>query len=306
MNLANQALHPEYRNVCVVIPFYNRSEFLERLLDSVAAQTVIPQHIYIIDNGSCIAEIKEAYKLAQKFSSSLDISLVSTLKTGNANYARNLGLELSEQRFVAFLDSDDWWEEAHIEASLKVLAMSKRTGVYSGARTIRRFNSKLELSADVNSLPNPLSFLFENKHIAQTSSYILDKETLGRTSWDDKLKRHQDYDFFLQVYYNTNGWAFNNSTLTNVDWRAGGTRKISQFRSMIRFLNKWEDKFPRKSLENYLANQVVITSKSDASDLFTNFYRKKLKKLHPLAIENKLKICPLHIKIRKIISAMRR
>lgn len=40
------------RSVSVVVPFFNRAEFLERLLDSVGVQSYKVDRVYVVDNGS--------------------------------------------------------------------------------------------------------------------------------------------------------------------------------------------------------------------------------------------------------------
>jgi glycosyltransferase involved in cell wall biosynthesis len=265
--------------VSVVVPFYNRSSFLDRLIRSVTNQTMLPGQLFIIDNGSSIEESKAAWEIISRNKScDVEIIFVSTLNKSNANYARNLGIEISIAEYVAFLDSDDWWEPNHLENSIKILSNSRKPCIYSGA-IIHGESKWLNYSADVNNFRNPTEFLFSKSIlIAQTSSYIVKRKVIQdkEITWSVKLKRHQDYDFFLSVYYLSDGWCYSDSPTSNVDWKDGGTKKNFDFKSMIRFLDKWEGKFTKQALNNYLLNQILICRKTDPTDRYSRYYKKRL------------------------------
>lgn len=263
-------------SVTVVVPFYNRSRFLLRLIMSVKQQTMLPIRLLIIDNGSNFGEAQEAWNIiaAESLQTTMEILYLSTLKTGNANYARNLGLQLAKTEYVAFLDSDDWWEPNHLENSAAALHGSDRCAVYCGAIVHRERNS-VEWSSDVNLSPSPFNFLFVAKQMAQTSSFVVRRAALPTDVWDLKLKRHQDYDFFLKIHYKKGGWLFNSWPSVNIDWREGGAAKID-FRSMIRFLKKWETQFELAAQKTYLVEQVRQCHSRKAHKMYYRYYRRRI------------------------------
>lgn len=260
--------------VDVVIPFYNRPQLLERLFDSLLNQTVRPRKIFLIDNGSSFESVQFAYSLitSDKYED-LVVVLISTLQRGNANYARNLGLDISNSRYIAFLDSDDWWEPLHLEMSLTKLQSSIATGIYSGVK-VHGAGFDLNLSSDVNCYHTPFDFLFsKDRNIAQTSSYVIDSERLNNVRWDESLRRHQDYDFFLAVDYFSEGWVYNNSTNVNFDRVDSIVGRKFDFESMIAFLDKWRQCFSIPSLRYYLKEQLEICYIVDAEIYYKNYYR---------------------------------
>lgn len=267
-------------SVSVVVPFFNRSSFLERLISSILSQTLQPDQVFIVDNGSSMVEAERAWDVIRKFSADISFELifVSTMKKGNANYARNLGLHLARAKYVAFLDSDDWWESFHLKKSRDFLLSSGKAAVYSGG-IIHKESVFINYSADVNAFSSPLEFIFsKGRYLAQTSSYVVDKEALSSAGvvWNESLKRHQDYDFFLSIYYRTNGWFFSNIPAANVDWIEGGSKKKVNMMSMLRFLSIWEPRFPAKTLERYLSSQLLFCYHVKASDYYKNFYKRKI------------------------------
>ena len=89
--------------VSVVIPFYNSEATLARAIDSVLAQEDVELQILLIDNNSTdrSPEIASVYRDKHK-----QISLHKERQQG-ANHARNLGLSLSTNEWIQYLDADD-------------------------------------------------------------------------------------------------------------------------------------------------------------------------------------------------------
>ncbi|WP_047380312.1 glycosyltransferase [Cetobacterium sp. ZWU0022] len=91
----------------VIIPAYNVEKYIERCVKSVLNQTLKGIQIIIIDDGSKDSTSEICENLAEQ---NLNISY-KKVKNGGCSAARNLGLSLVENKYVAFLDSDDWIDE---------------------------------------------------------------------------------------------------------------------------------------------------------------------------------------------------
>ncbi len=92
-----------------VIPAYNREDTLERAVRSALDQTVPPDEIIIVDDGST----DETAVLAESFEA--PVRVIHQANAG-ASAARNLGAQQATSAWIAFLDSDDRWTRGHIEA----------------------------------------------------------------------------------------------------------------------------------------------------------------------------------------------
>lgn len=90
--------------VSVVIPTYNRAEYLSRAVNSVLAQSLEDFELIVVDDGS----EDETPFVVQQFCDSR-IRLLSLGRNCGANHARNIGIQAARGEWVAFLDSDDEW-----------------------------------------------------------------------------------------------------------------------------------------------------------------------------------------------------
>ena len=103
--------------VSIIIPVYNVSQYIERCLQSVEAQTMTELEVLLIDNCGTDDSIAkaEAFVVASK---RRDISwrFAATATNSGPSGARNLGLQLATGEYVAFLDADDWIEPEMYES----------------------------------------------------------------------------------------------------------------------------------------------------------------------------------------------
>jgi glycosyltransferase involved in cell wall biosynthesis len=97
--------------ISVIIPFKNRFHWLEEAVESVLLQSFKDYEIILVDDGS---------DADYNFLTNINDNRVRYVRQENRGpaAARNLGVELSTGRFVAFLDSDDLWLPNKLEVQL--------------------------------------------------------------------------------------------------------------------------------------------------------------------------------------------
>ncbi len=100
--------------ISIIIPVYNTKKYLERCIESVRNQTYKNLEIILVDDGSTdgTGDLCDEYK-------KLDSRIVVLHKeNGGQGTARNLGINVANGEYIAFVDSDDWieadmYEELH-------------------------------------------------------------------------------------------------------------------------------------------------------------------------------------------------
>ncbi|MEB2651835.1 glycosyltransferase family 2 protein [Pseudomonas siliginis] len=114
---------PSAVTVCVVIPLYNAAASIQRTLDSVCAQTRLPDKVIVVDDGSSDA----GPEIVRQYAAPFPIVLLQQPNQGPAS-ARNRGVFSAEETFIAFLDADDRWHPEKLQKQLALHAELTRQG----------------------------------------------------------------------------------------------------------------------------------------------------------------------------------
>lgn len=102
--------------VSIVIPTYNRARDLARALESVSRQSFTDWEVIVVDNHSS----DDTDAVVADFHDDR-IQLLKIHNQGVIAASRNLGLRQACGRYVAFLDSDDWWTTDKLAQSVRAL-----------------------------------------------------------------------------------------------------------------------------------------------------------------------------------------
>jgi glycosyltransferase involved in cell wall biosynthesis len=101
-------------SICAIIPAYNIADYIARAIDSVLAQTLQPDQIIVVDDGSTdnTADIIKSYG-----------SKVTYIYQQNAGLAasRNTGIKNTNCNWVAFLDGDDEWLPDNLKLQVEII-----------------------------------------------------------------------------------------------------------------------------------------------------------------------------------------
>ena len=92
----------------VIIPVYNGEKWIGATLRAVTRQTVVPQQIIVVDDGSHDGSLR----IAAEFPG---VKIVQNPQPGSPSRARNFGLLHAQAPLVAFLDQDDVWHPLHLQ-----------------------------------------------------------------------------------------------------------------------------------------------------------------------------------------------
>ncbi len=201
--------------VSVVIPSYNRFDYLLEALESVRAQNYSNLEVFVINDGST----QEEY-YSHKFDS--DIELIH-LKENQKNIhgfgpgaIRNFGTNKATGQFLAFLDDDDIWLKGKLELQITQMIsnnmlLSSTEGFYGEGRydessSYILYNRekyikdyiylyrKTEFIKD-NRLPNIWTSEFTNIwNCFITSSVVVERKLFQNLGSFRNLPRWADYD----------------------------------------------------------------------------------------------------------------
>lgn len=101
--------------ISIIIPLYNKGNYIRRTLDSVLAQTFADFEVIVVNDGSTDKgpEVVRQYRDPR-------IKLIDQVNAG-VSAARNRGIKEANCDWIAFLDADDEWLSCHLDNSKKIL-----------------------------------------------------------------------------------------------------------------------------------------------------------------------------------------
>lgn len=128
-------------SVGVVIAVYNGEAYLREQLESIAAQTVSPDHIWIRDDGSAdssIGVVEEFIRMHPELS-------VRFEKGQNLGFRDNFArlLEVAEDDWIFLCDQDDRWHPDKIEKMMNTALSHPETGVLASSFEFMHSDSQI-------------------------------------------------------------------------------------------------------------------------------------------------------------------
>jgi len=114
--------------ISIIMPTFNSKNFVCQAINSVINQTFQDWNLIIVDDASSDGT---AELIHNHYSEEKRITLVRLLTNQGAAAARNIGIKAAESRFIAFLDSDDYWEKEKLSAQLDAFSKTDACLIYS-------------------------------------------------------------------------------------------------------------------------------------------------------------------------------
>lgn len=103
--------------VTVIIPCYMATNTIDRAVESVMAQTMLPSEIILIDDASpddgLTSQALDAIRT--RYECKTCIKVIKMKKNGGPSVARNAGWDSAKEPYIAFLDADDSWHPKKLE-----------------------------------------------------------------------------------------------------------------------------------------------------------------------------------------------
>ncbi|RXE84395.1 glycosyltransferase family 2 protein [Pseudoalteromonas sp. A757] len=109
----------------VIIPLYNKSDCIERALQSVAAQKFQAAEIIVVDDGSTDDSVDKVKALNLE-----NLRVIQQANQGVSS-ARNNGVKHATSDYVAFLDADDEWSPFFLAKVSKLIHRFPEGGLYA-------------------------------------------------------------------------------------------------------------------------------------------------------------------------------
>lgn len=112
--------------VSIIIPTYNRTNYLKLTLDSIENQSFKDYEVLVIDDGTPGDDNLLLCKEYEK------VEYTKILNSGGPSKPRNVGIAKAIGKYIAFVDDDDTWLPSKLEKQVKILEENPDFGLVHG------------------------------------------------------------------------------------------------------------------------------------------------------------------------------
>lgn len=183
--------------VSVIIPLYNRFTTIKRCIESIIHQTIKPNEIIVVDDGSSDGSIDVVKSINCDY-----LKLICQNHRG-AQAARNLGIINATSEYVIFLDSDDEWLPDLLERMVSLAQKNCNSVIYSDG--IIELGGQRKVWQLPGKSGNLYSFLLEKQAptfdalLVKKDSLIniglLDENVVAYQEWETSIRLAKEYNF---------------------------------------------------------------------------------------------------------------
>ena len=184
--------------ISVIIPTYNRGNLLGNSIKSVLNQTYKNFEIIVVDDGST----DNTKSVVNQFKDER-IKYIKLTENRGSSYARNIGIQNSNGKYITFQDSDDVYYPDKLETQFKNIIYKKSNLDFCKIKVIFNdsFNyiyptygrEKIILNGNI------FNELISNGNFISTQAILVQKNFISKYLFDPYMPRLQDFDLILRM-----------------------------------------------------------------------------------------------------------
>lgn len=182
--------------VSVVIPCFRCADTIGDAVASVAAQTLLPAEVLLVDDCSGDGTVDALRALAADHPPGW-IKVIELATNGGPSAARNTGWNRAGQEYIAFLDADDTWAPRKLELQMAALRADPDIALIAHRMDVRARNlppPTLQLPARTSIIGRRQVLLYNP---FPTASVVLRRDLPQR--FDENFRRVEDFLLWVQI-----------------------------------------------------------------------------------------------------------
>ena len=182
----------------IIIPLYNKENFIVNTLNSVFSQTFNSYEIIIVNDGSTDTSVDKITRINDD-----RIKIIHQENQG-VSVARNKGIEMANAEYVCFLDADDYWYPNFLQTFYELIVKYNKESVFSAAFQVetqwKTFNAKYSILKEDNDLIVDFFDASQQECVLWTSCCIFHKSVFQKVGmFDSTIKIAQDTDLWIRI-----------------------------------------------------------------------------------------------------------
>jgi len=224
-------------NVSIVTPTFNSLKYIQKTANSVLNQTFKEWEWIIVDDLSTDGTREYLEDLEKK-----DSRIKCILKNDNegSGPSRNKAIELAQNKYIAFLDSDDIWIPEKLALHTDFMEKNDSSLSHTSYGFIDENDNKIKQTFHVSNSPIAYKDLLKRTEISCLTA-MYNQEVIGKMYMPD-LRRKQDYALWLSIL--KKGYKSDPLDIETAFYRqhsnSATSNKLNLIIKHIVFLNKYE------------------------------------------------------------------
>lgn len=179
----------------VIMPTWNRAQFLPRAIRSVLDQDCVPAgeiELIVVDDGSTDETPTLVPQLAKSEKRHM-IRYVRVEHSGEPGTTRNVGLNMADGDYIAYLDSDDYWLPHHSSTANAWFKRDPELAMVSNAWALASFEvAGGKILTRLQPRPHPIE-------VVNTNCRVHKRTCLEKVGLFNDTRWGEDSDFFGRI-----------------------------------------------------------------------------------------------------------
>ena len=184
--------------VSVVIPCFRCATTIGNAVASVAAQTLRPVEVLLVDDASGDETRQTLHQVASEYEAGW-VKVVALAANGGPSRARNAGWEQARQPYIAFLDADDTWHPRKLELQMAALRADPGIALIAHRMIVRDRDSTMPALR----LPMRIAIVGRRRLLLNnpfpTASVVLRRDLPFR--FNENFRRVEDFLLWAQIAF---------------------------------------------------------------------------------------------------------
>lgn len=185
--------------VSIIVPVYNVEKYILDTMDSVISQTYENWELLLVENGST----DKTKDLITQFLTEHPDSRIRLLEAEaniGAARARNMGLQAAKGRYIAYLDSDDYWMPEKLQREIAFAEENQAAFVFSGYEFVKEDGTR---TGKIVRVPYRLNYRQALKNTTIfTSTVLFDTRRISRELLEMPVIPSEDTALWWKVLRN--------------------------------------------------------------------------------------------------------
>lgn len=180
----------------IIIPTYNRAQFILNTLDTVFAQVYASYEVIVVDNCST----DNTLEVLQPLIDEGKIRFIQHDKNYERAKSRNTGMQHAKGSYLTFLDSDDFMYPNNLQDAYDYAVKYPEKKVFHNLYELVNAEKEVLWKYDFQPLKDPVKQISEGNFLSCIGVFV-HRDVYQKISWDEApvLTGSEDYDFALRL-----------------------------------------------------------------------------------------------------------